>query len=250
MFRLVFLTFHGERRREAHPEPSPDAPSHHAPTHPRTLEPSHHHLHDAPPAMALALIVLAVGSLAAGYIGVPHALGGHNLLAEWLAPSFQAQAAPGAGAEAAGGAAALPEAEAAELAETPEETALELTLMGVSSAIAIGGIALAAFIWLRRRELADALARRFAGLYRLLLNKYYVDEAYDATVVEPIRVASEEALWRGVDIGVIDGAVNGTGSLVAGGSGVLRRLQTGSVRAYAGAMFIGVIAILGYYLWR
>ena len=76
-------------------------------------------------------------------------------------------------------------------------------------------------------------------MYRLLLNKYYVDEVYDAAVVEPIRVASQEALWRGVDIGVIDGAVNGTGSLVAGGSGVLRRLQTGSVRAYAGAMFVG-----------
>ena len=253
MFRLVFLTFHGESRI---PNPGSRAPEHATHGHAAHDHAAHSHashglhLHDAPPAMALALIVLAVGSLAAGYIGVPHALGGHNLLAEWLAPSFQAPAVPGVGAEAAGGAAALPQAEAAELAETPEEAALELTLMAVSSAIAIGGIALAAFIWLRRRELADALARRFAGLYRLLLNKYYVDEAYDAGVVEPIRLASEEALWRGVDIGVIDGAVNGTGSLVAVGSGALRRLQTGSVRAYAGAMFVGVIAILGYYLWR
>jgi NADH-quinone oxidoreductase subunit L len=123
--------------------------------------------------------------------------------------------------------------------------------MAISSAIAIAGIALAAFIWLRRRrELAAAIATRFRGLYRLLLNKYYVDEVYDAAVVKPIRTASEHVLWQGVDVGVIDGAVNGTALVVATGSGMLRRLQTGSVRAYAGSMFIGVIVILGFYLWR
>src|SRR5262245_32278042 len=71
MFRLVFLTFHGERH-----EVAPSHDSHHAPPH---GAPSHgSHLHDAPPAMALALIVLALGSLVAGYVGVPHALGGEN----------------------------------------------------------------------------------------------------------------------------------------------------------------------------
>jgi NADH-quinone oxidoreductase subunit L len=227
MFRLVFLTFHGERR---HGAPAPE--------HPEEEEPSAHghaapsHLHDAPPAMALALIVLAAGSVLAGYIGVPHALGGHNQLAAWLAPSFQAGGAAEEGAVAA------------------EEAALELTLMGVSSAIAIGGILLAAFIWLKRRSIAEALALRFGGLHRLLLNKYYVDELYDATVVTPIHVASREALWRGFDVRVVDGAVNGMGAIVSAGSSVLRRLQTGSVRAYASSMFIGVVVILGYYLWR
>jgi NADH-quinone oxidoreductase subunit L len=182
--------------------------------------------------MALALIVLAAGSVLAGYIGVPHALGGHNQLAAWLAPSFQAGGAAEEGAVAA------------------EEAALELTLMGVSSAIAIGGILLAAFIWLKRRSIAEALALRFGGLHRLLLNKYYVDELYDATVVTPIHVASREALWRGFDVRVVDGAVNGMGAIVSAGSSVLRRLQTGSVRAYASSMFIGVVVILGYYLWR
>jgi NADH-quinone oxidoreductase subunit L len=227
MFRLVFLTFHGKRRH--------DAP---APEHPEEEESaSHHggadsHLHDAPPAMAFALIVLAVGSVLAGYIGVPHVLGGHNQLAAWLAPSFQATALP-------------------EEAEIPAgEAALEFTLMGVSSAIAIGGILLAAFIWLKRRSIADALALRFGGLHRLLLNKYYVDEVYDATVVRPIHVASREALWRGFDVRVVDGAVNGTAAIVSAGSSVLRRLQTGSVRAYASSMFVGVVVILGYYLWR
>jgi NADH-quinone oxidoreductase subunit L len=122
--------------------------------------------------------------------------------------------------------------------------------MAVSSAIAIGGILLGWFIWLRRRELAAALARRYQAIYRLLLNKYYVDEIYDGIIVHPIQKGSERLLWRGVDVAVIDGAVNGAGTIVAEGSTMLRRLQTGSVRAYAGSMFIGVIVILGYYLWR
>ncbi|MBI3047458.1 MAG: NADH-quinone oxidoreductase subunit L [Acidobacteria bacterium] len=238
MFRLVFLTFHGERRHETaapeHPEEQEPAAVHHAPSdapsHHRTIAPSH--LHDAPPAMALVLVILAVGSVVAGYTGVPHALGGHNRLAAWLAPSFQ------------------PPAGTTETVAEPEAAALELTLMGVSSAIAIGGILLASFFWLRRRELAAALARRYAGVYTVLLNKYYVDELYDAAVVHPIQRGSERGLWRGVDVAVVDGAVNGTGTIVAEGSAVLRRLQTGSVRAYAGSMFIGVVVILGYYLWR
>jgi NADH-quinone oxidoreductase subunit L len=197
--------------------------------------------------MALALIVLAIGSVLAGYIGVPHALGGHNQLAEWLAPSFQAAPMP----EIGGGAELFPQAEAAQGTEAAAgEAALELTLMGVSSAIAILGIGLAAFIWLKRRAIADAMAYRFPAVHRLLLNKYYVDELYDATVVQPIRVGSEQGLWRGFDVQVVDGAVNGTAAIVAGSSGILRRLQTGSVRAYASSMFIGVVVILGYYIWR
>jgi len=77
-----------------------------------------------------------------------------------------------------------------------------------------------------------------------------VDELYDRMIVRPIRIASQDALWRGFDVAVIDGAVNGMGTIVAGGAWALRRLQTGSVRAYAGSLFLGVILILGYYLWR
>jgi NADH-quinone oxidoreductase subunit L len=246
MFRLVYLTFFGERRHDApapqHPEEE-EAAAHTA--HAAAPAGSHahgagSHLHDAPPAMALALILLALGSVAAGYIGVPHALGGHNVLHAWLEPAFGvtgtealAEAAP-AGAEGA--------------ADSHES--LELTLMGVSSLIAIVGIGIATFIWWRRRELADAMARTFAPLHALLLNKYFVDELYDATIVQPIKAVSQQALWRGFDVRIIDGAVNGTGALVSGGATVLRRLQTGSVRAYAGSLFVGVIVVLGYYLWR
>jgi NADH-quinone oxidoreductase subunit L len=122
--------------------------------------------------------------------------------------------------------------------------------MAVSTAIAVAGIALAWFIWVKRQRIADNAARAFAPLHRLLLNKYYVDEIYDAMVVQPIKAASTEGLWRGFDVRVIDGAVNGTASIVDGCAAVLRRLQSGSVRAYAGSLFVGVVVILGYYLWR
>jgi NADH-quinone oxidoreductase subunit L len=250
MFRLVFLTFHGERRHEApvpeHPEEAEPAahPSH----QPAPADSNSHanHLHDAPPAMALALVVLALGSVLAGYIGVPAALGGHNAIGSWLAPSFSARSvttlATGQVAEAG--------QEASGAGEAAGEGGLELSLMVVSSIVAIVGIALAAFIWLKRREIADRLAATFPRVHRLLLNKYYVDEVYDATIVQPIRIVSQEGLWRGVDVHIIDGAVNGTASIVDGSSSLLRRLQSGSVRAYAGSLFIGVVLILGYYLWR
>ncbi len=196
--------------------------------------------------MALALIILAIGSVLAGYVGIPGALGGHNALGNWLEPSFTARSVTTLAEGQVGEAGASQASEAG----ADANGGLELSLMLVSSAIAIAGIALAAFIWLKRRQIADKAAAAFPGLYRLLLNKYYVDEIYDATVVQPIRIVSQEGLWRGIDVNIIDGAVNGTASIVDGSSSVLRRLQSGSVRAYAGSLFIGVVLILGYYLWR
>jgi NADH-quinone oxidoreductase subunit L len=239
MGRLVYLTFFGERRHDAPPEhPEEEEPAAHGHAHGAHAAHGHGHghgghIHDAPPAMAIALVLLAIGSVAAGYIGIPHALGGHNVLHAWLEPAFGLHAVAAEGAEA-----------------VAEHERLELTLMGVSSLIAIGGILLATVIWLRRRQIADSMAQTFAPIYRLLLNKYYVDELYDMTIVQPIKAVSQQGLWRGFDVRLIDGAVNGTGTLVSGGAAVLRRLQTGSVRAYAGSLFLGVVVVLGYYLWR
>ena len=67
---------------------------------------------------------------------------------------------------------------------------------------------------------------------------------------QPIKIVSEEGLWRGMDARVVDGAVNGTGQLVAGSSAILRLFQNGSVKAYAASTFVGVVAILAYYIWR
>ena len=250
MFRLVFLTFHGERRAgapaAAHGHAS-DSHGHAAPSHGHAIADSHghgsgSHLHDAPPAMAIALVVLAIGSVAAGWIGVPHALGGHNQLHAWLEPAFEAPAAAAAGE---GAVTAATEGEAA--AESHES--LELALMAVSTAIAVLGIWFAHFVWIQRRRIAENAARELAPIHRLLLNKYYVDEIYDAAIVQPLHAISREGLWRGFDVKVIDGAVNGAATIVDSSATLMRRLQTGSVRTYAGSVFAGVVAILAYYLW-
>jgi NADH-quinone oxidoreductase subunit L len=269
MWRLVHLTFHGPTRFA-------NAEGHHEV-----------HLHDAPPAMAIALVVLAVGSAVAGYAGIPHALGGHNQFGVFLEPSFQAPAASGLSgmtlgdctvtpAPAAGAATAdlasltvgdcapatdvarasleQPSTEQPQRTETAAEDrgkqALELSLMGASSVLALLGIGLATWLWLKRPDVPDRIAATFPGLYRVLYNKYYVDEAYDATVVQPIKIVSEEGLWRGMDTRVVDGMVNGSGQVVAAMSAVLRLMQNGSVKTYAASTFVGVIAILAYYIWR
>jgi NADH-quinone oxidoreductase subunit L len=293
MFRLVHLTFHGEERFAAHGAGEPGArmhpaPVHPAPAHPAPAHPAPVHLHDAPPAMATALIILAVGSVVAGYVGIPHALGGRNGLGTWLEPAFAANncgvpvtsgalagiamenCAPGTEPALASmtqtASPALPVAPVAPggtpgtalearvapgAPEAPEGNgSLELTLMAVSSLIALAGIGLATFLWLYNRQIPERLAQQHDTLHRLLLNKYYVDEIYDAAVVQPIKIVSQEGLWRGMDVKVVDGAVNGTGQIVGGASAVLRLLQTGSVKAYAASIFLGVVAILAYYVWR
>ena len=152
--------------------------------------------------MALPLVLLAAGSLAAGYVGVPHALGGSNAIETFLHPSFHPASVHGA---------------------------------------AVAGGAPTA---------ADAAATSLAPVYRLLLNKYYVDEIYDAAIVHPLRDGSSSVLWKTVDARIIDGAVNGTGLLVRESAGALRLLQTGSLRVYAASLFTGVLLVLGYFLAR
>jgi NADH-quinone oxidoreductase subunit L len=246
MFRLVFLAFHGERRPAApapeHPDAEEPVARHAGGAGAHAHAPAGAHLHDAPAAMAVALLVLALGSVAAGYIGLPQVLGGSNRLEHFLAPSFTAQTA---GTEDAGGVRL-----GGESAESSAAEGLERGLMGVSIAVALGGIAIAFIVFLRNRRIADTVADRFSGVHRLLLGKYYVDEIYNGAVVQPIRIVSEEGLWHAVDQRVIDRAVNGIGRVVSGSSNVLRQVQTGSVRAYAGSLFCGVVLILGYYLWR
>jgi NADH-quinone oxidoreductase subunit L len=201
--------------------------------------------------MAFALIVLAVGSILAGYVGVPHALGGHNSLGAWLEPAFQATncGQPVTTGELAGIAIAeCPPGEEAAAAE--DHAALELSLMAVSSLVAFAGIGLATFLWLKRKDIPAQMATQFSGVHKLLLNKYYVDEVYDATIVQPIKVVSQEGLWRGFDVRIVDGAVNGAGYFVSGVSIVLRLLQNGSVKTYAVSIFAGAVTILAYYFWR
>jgi NADH-quinone oxidoreductase subunit L len=220
MFRLVFMTFHGPSHAASatHADATHAAAAHDA----HAADPvdhKHHGSHDAPPAMAVALIVLAIGSVVAGWAGI----GGR--FERFLEPSFGTAVS--------------------EAAEGGPET----TLMIVSVVVALAGIGIAAYFFLVNRRAADRLAGQLSGVHGLLSNKYYVDEIYDAAIVQPIHIVSEDGLWKGVDAGVIDRTVNGVGNVVAGGGEVLRRLQTGSVRAYAASIILGGVLILGYFLW-
>jgi NADH-quinone oxidoreductase subunit L len=122
--------------------------------------------------------------------------------------------------------------------------------MLLSSGVAIAGIGIAFYFWMRNRAAADAMSNRLHGVYALLLHKYYVDELYDAAIVQPIKLLSTGGLWKGADAGVIDGTVNGVGQAVRATSSVLRRAQTGSVRTYAASLFLGAVLILGWYLLK
>jgi NADH-quinone oxidoreductase subunit L len=270
MFRLLYMTFFGTRRpgssgaqhgahsteHEEHGAHSTQHDGHRSTGAHEHQNTGAHGLHDAPPAMAIALVVLAIGSIGAGLFGVPHALGGSNRIEEFLAPSFHAMEAPriDSGLEAAPPVAAEAPAAVAEHStegtESHGNTSTELGLMLGSVLVALAGIGIATIYFLKSPQKADAMATQFSGLHRLLLNKYYVDEVYDAAVVQPIKHTSTGLLWKGVDAGIIDGIVNGVGLMIRAWSAVLRRLQTGSVRAYAMSIFVGVVSILGYYLWR
>ena len=241
MFRLLYLTFFGDRR---HGEQHADAGhGHGAHAHGQAHGHGAHGLHDAPPAMAIALVVLAIGSVVAGYVGIPNAIvHGGNRIEAFLAPSFEAPVDVPAG-DAGPGTAGMEQ-------EEHHNVGLELGLMALSTLVALAGIGVATSFFLRAPERAMAMSERFAGLHRLLLNKYWVDEIYDASIVQPVKRTSTSLLWRGLDAGLIDGTVNGVGLAVRGWSAVLRRMQTGSVRAYAMSLFVGALGVLSYYLWQ
>lgn len=165
----------------------------------------HAHPHESPLIMTLPLGVLALLSLGGGYLDVPH----------FLEPIF-------------GG----------------EHAAHDESLVFISVASGVLGIVLAYIFYVAKPGLADGIARTFSWPYKVLYNKYYVDEAYDAVIVHPIRDGSTSILWKGVDAGVIDAAVNGVGSLSQGIGGILRHLQSGYIRRYAAWVVLGSIVIV------
>jgi len=178
-----------------------------------------HHVHESPRVMTGPLVILALFAAFVGFVGVPPE---HGVYHQFVAPVFERAAA------------------AAHHAAVPE-----LLMAAVSLAIALAGVAVATQFYLRRPEIPERLRATYPETYRVLLHKYYVDEMYDALVVEPIRNGSLW-LWQRFDELVIDGSVNGLGALVRGGSGALRRIQTGYVMNYVLSFIIGVVVILGY----
>ena len=252
MFRLIFMTFFGNYRGPAwnHTGGGGD----HSEEHGHAW----HGPHESPRLMTVPLMILAVGAFAAGFIGIPAALGGNNTIEHFLEPSFVAESAVH-GEEAEHGVAHL-------------SHAAELGLMAFSVLVALAGIGLAYHLYVRRREQSEQLATTWAGAHRVLTNKYYVDEAYGATVVRG-AMASARGLWT-VDRNVVDGAVNGAGWLTRAlswvshvldkyvvdglvnlvgwicheGSYAFRQIQTGLIQNYALATLFGVFAFVTMYL--
>jgi NADH-quinone oxidoreductase subunit L len=179
--RSMFMTFFGEYRGHGHP-------------------------HESPPVMWVPLAVLAVLSLAGGFLfNVPHI----------LEPLFPA----GHG-----------------------EHNIMLEIIG--SAAGLIGIALGYFMYVVSPSTPRSIAESLGGLYRLVYNKYFVDEAYDAAVVRPLLRVSRSGLWQFADAWLIDGTVNGFGAFSRWLGGGLRRLQSGSIRAYAAWVVAGAVVFL------
>jgi NADH-quinone oxidoreductase subunit L len=207
MFRLYILTFRGASRLSHEAE---------------------HHLHESPPSMIAPLVVLAALSVVGGLVGPPMQEGGHAFQ-RWLAPVFEASRHVGHGGHH----------------EVPRSTEWVLILLSVG--VAAAGILAAFRAYLQQPSLATALQQRLGGVHRLVLNKYWVDEIYDALVVAPIHATSQR-LWRFWDEKIVDGAVNGVAYTFEGVSAVLRLFQTGFVGTYALLFTVGVAALLLHFL--
>src|SRR5256714_608627 len=257
MFRLMYLTFHGR---------------------PRMSHEVEHHIHESPKSMTVPLVILAFFSLFAGFLGWPQSLGGSNRFEKFLEPVFAKEARV-----------LQTEGETAQLAAGAKETAhtsgAEYFLMLFSLAAAAAGWGMA---WRAYRHAdkgyAEPIAVAAPPVYSTLLNKYYVDEAYDYAFTGRRKVgdtrlgvmgAGEASSW--IDSNVIDGTVNGAGwitrfsgtlsnwwdkwiidGVLVNGPAILARLlsyparlvQWGLVQWYALVMVAGLLGFAFYYAWH
>ena len=170
-----------------------------------------HHLHESPKAMTIPLIVLAILSVIGGYIGIPEALGGHHELGAFLAPVVKS-------------------------ATHHLTHSTEYMLMGLSTGLVIAAII---FAWVKFKNYKETTA---SGLGKVLENKWYVDELYNAVIVKPLGVLSS-FFSNFVEKKGIDGIVNGVGKAVNYGSRQLRWIQSGQVGAYVLLMVLGMLAL-------
>ncbi len=209
MFRLVFMTFFGEQK-----------------TDPRAKD----HIPESPLTITIPLMVLGFLAVIGGYIGVPKILGGNNRFEHFLAPVFEHTQhhyeihAHGA-------------------------HATEWLMMGLSVGIATFGIFMAWTMYVKNPELPARFTTKFAGLYKAVFNKWYIDELYDFVFVNPCKKIGT-FLWRGIDVCIVDGVVNGLAWVVKGLGAGLRYTQSGYLYNYAMAMVVGVVVIVGFYIFN
>jgi NADH-quinone oxidoreductase subunit L len=182
-----------------------------------------HHVHESPAVMTIPLITLAILTVVAGLaVGIPSSQG--TAFAHFLAP-------------------VLP------LEEAEHSAGVAFGLLVLSAMVAMAGVALAWAVYARTPVRAASIGVARNPLHKVLIEKYYVDELYDALFVKPIYRLS---LWlaRVFDPGLIDGLVNGAATLVVGWSRGLRRVQTGFVMNYALGILLGAVAVVAYLLAR
>ena len=189
----------------------------------RGTEHQREHLHESPRVVTIPLMLLAAGAVAAGWFGIPAVLGGSNHWAHFLEPVLGHP-------------------------HMHLSHGVELLLMATSVLAAAGGIALAWYLYRLRPELPGALAGRFAGLHRLLVNKYFVDEAYIGLIVKPTLAFGRGVLLKVVDIGIIDGVVNGLPRLIGRVSERMRLVQDGQVSHYLAWIGGGAVLLLAVLL--
>jgi NADH-quinone oxidoreductase subunit L len=223
MFRAVFMTFYGKSRMDPEVE---------------------HHAHESPKVMTNPLIALAVLSTIGGLVGIP-IMKGWNKFHEFLAPVIGGHGGEHAAEQSTSGLAFASEVATQGAGGAHKySVGFEIFMMEVSVAIGLAGIIAAWYFYMKRPDLPGKIAERFKGFYHLLVNKYFVDEIYDAWVVTPINIISN-TLWKGFDEKLLDGGmVNGTAWLVQRTSGIIRRLQSGSVQHYALSILVGLVLIL------
>jgi NADH-quinone oxidoreductase subunit L len=233
MFRLVFLTFFGGPRYDEHKV----------------------HVHESPKNMLVPLVILAIFATAGGWFAAPTLWGGQDYFHNFLGPVFKDAANLRQGqfsefAKLVGNLNAMgpsgspvtlrPEA----VAETEAaDHKLELELSGMAVLVALIGLFVAWWLYVRKPKTPEDLAKSLHGPYTLLLNKYYVDEIYLALIVRPLLWLSTNVLWHVVDEGMIDGTVNGAARVARGVGGELRKLQSGNTRSYAGWVVIGAVGV-------
>ena len=208
MFRLFYLTFMGTFRG---------------------TEDQKHHLHESPKTMTIPLVVLAVLAIVAGFIGIPHVLGGNHWLEHFLAPVFKQSEIYAHGHKLT--------------------HSTEYVLMGVTVTITILMILFARnkFVSKGFVPVDDSVKQGF--IPRLLANKYYVDEFYNAIIVKPLNGLASFS-YKFLELKGVDAIVNGVGKLVVFISGQARKLQTGNTGFYIFAMVIGILVIVALNLFN
>jgi NADH-quinone oxidoreductase subunit L len=184
-----------------------------------------HHVHESPKVMTVPLMILAFFSITVGLIGIPGAIISHaNLFAEFLAPVFPAAHHGG-----------------------EESRLLEIGLMVFSVMVAAIGIRIAYTLYVKKPAIPDQIADKFKGLYNLLLNKYRVDEVYNAIFVDGLVHRLAKFLHTTGDVKIIDGFINWSAAAIGRTSEQGRKLQTGFVQEYAFTMGLGFVVLMGLY---